>query len=141
MELATFKAKCKNTSCGHDFDVPVLSPFSYGEYIYSSVNGKEIRYYSGSDCETWAFVEKTMSEGESREDSGQLIQKVIGLIADRPHPDAYFTQNYYCPECHSRVSSIDENNKTGSTEYEHLTFSHFSNLTNLEKKKLIFERL
>lgn len=141
MQIATFKAKCKKSSCGHDFDVPLLSDFTYGEFIYSSIDGKEFRYYNSLDCETWNFIDKTVSEylgKKNREEIGTIIQKIIGLVADRQNPDIYFTQDIHCPKCHSKVESVNDNNKTGLKEFEILTFNNFTKLIESEKRKLIF---
>lgn len=140
MKIATFSAKCKNSTCKHDFNAPSLSDFSYGEYLYGSIDSKEIRYYCGLGCETWNFIDHLLSkyfDKKKREDIGLMIQKMIGFVADRQNPDVYFTQDIYCPQCQSKVHSIDDNNKTGLHEYAHLTFNGFTNLNEFEKIKLI----
>lgn len=42
MEIAFFEAKCKK--CGTVFDTPLLSDFSYGEFIARSENGEIVAY-------------------------------------------------------------------------------------------------
>ncbi len=140
MKIATFSAKCRNISCKYDFNAPALSDFSYGEYIYGSMDSREIRYYSGLGCETWDLIDRLVSvrlNNKNREKIGSVIQKIVGLVADRQNPDVYFTQDIYCPKCQSKRTSIDENDKMGLQEYESLTFDNFTNLNELEKERLI----
>ena len=140
MKIATFNAKCKKISCQLDIDAPLLSDFSYGTFIYSSIDGKEIKYYYGLDCEVWQFIDEILIEPFGKDHDGEigtLIQKIIGLVADKQNQDAYFTQAIYCPKCHSKVELIDINNKTGFQEYESLTFNNFLRLTDIEKIKLV----
>ncbi len=140
MNIETFKAKCKNIKCRHVFNAPLLSDFSYGEFIYGSIDAKEIRYYCSLNCKVWSFIDKVVSEKFSnikRLEIGVIIQSIIGFVADRQEPEIYFTQSIYCPKCHSKVKSIDVNNKTGLNDYKSLTFNSFTNLTELEKEELI----
>ncbi len=140
MEIATFKAKCKNTECRHDFDAPLLSDFSYGEFLYGTIDGKEVRYYCSLDCEIWDFIDQTVSRyfgKKNREEIGVMIQKTVGFVADRQNTEIYFTQDIYCPQCCSKVRSIDTDDKTGRGNYAHLTFEEFRQLGEWEKEKLI----
>jgi hypothetical protein len=52
MIVATFKAKCDNMTCQNDIDAPLLSDFSYGDFLYGSIDGKFIKYYCGLNCKT-----------------------------------------------------------------------------------------
>lgn len=140
MKLATFEATCRNDACLHTFDAPLLSDFSYGEFIYSSIDGQLIRHYSSFDCEVWSFIDKMVSERfstKSRLKAGVIIQKIIGFVSDRQDPAIPFTQDIYCPQCRSKVTSIDDNNRTGVEDYERLTFNSFMSLTQFEKGKLV----
>lgn len=137
MQLATFLASCKNANCLHEFGAPALSDFSYGEYLYGAIDGSAIRYYNGLDCATWDFIDHTLSahfEKEDRNQIGSIIQKLIGLVADRPSPDIYFTQHIYCPMCKDKVDSIDLDQKVGPQDYPSLSFRGFSQLSSLKKK-------
>ncbi len=137
MKIATFRAICKND---HFFDVPALSDHSYGEFIYFSIDGKEIRYYLTLDCNTWDYIAEKVSDyfdKKNRKEIGPIIQKIIGFVADRQNPDNFFTLYAYCPICHSKAKTIDFENRTGTKEYENLTFNGFSSLTASEKNTLI----
>jgi lysyl-tRNA synthetase class I len=140
MKIATFRAKCQGSTCRLEFDAPVLSDFSYGEFIYSSVDSEQIRYYCGFGCETWKFIDTIVAgyfEKKNREEMGAVIQRIIGLVADRQNSEAYYTQAIYCPKCHLKVDSIDDNDRTGTQEYEDLTFDSFMRLTELKRKILV----
>ena len=144
MKVATFKAKCKKLTCRLDIDAPLLSDFSYGEFLYGSIDGKLIKYYCGLDCKTWKFVDTIISEiykDKNRTEQGTIIQKIIGLIADRDNKDIYYTQDIYCPKCQYKIKSINSNIKTGLQEYMDLTFNDFENMNQIDKKSKIHELL
>ncbi len=140
MNFVTFEAKCRNPTCLNKFDAPELSCFSYGEYIYGSIDGLETKYYCGLNCEVWKFIDRIVSESIEESNSGRIgaiIQNTIGLVADRQNSNIYFTQSIYCPKCHSKISAINSNKKTGEKDFESLTFNNFNSLSDLKKKKLI----
>ena len=144
MRVATFKAKCNKLTCRLDMDAPLLSDFSYGEFLYGSIDGKLIKYYCGLDCKTWEFVDTFISEiykDINRTEQGAVIQKNIGLIADRDDMDMYYTQDIYCPKCKSKIKSINSNIKTGLQEYMDLTFNDFESMNKIDKKNKIHELL
>ncbi|MDO6808737.1 hypothetical protein Q4603_08950 [Zobellia galactanivorans] len=140
MNIATFEANCTQPTCGHKFDAPLLSDFSYGEYIYSSNDGMEIKYFCGLKSEAWKLIGEIISEADEKDKTlkiGPTIQRLIGLVADRKNPDSYFTQDIYCPKCRSKVFTIDSDKKTGINDYLTLTFENFMNLPELKRKYLI----
>ncbi|HNW51076.1 MAG TPA: hypothetical protein PKH79_08345 [Prolixibacteraceae bacterium] len=140
MKVATFKATCSTSTCLSVADVPWLSDFSYGEFLYGSVDGKEIRYYNALDCPTWKFVDEMIGElfnDHKRKRQGVTIQKIIGLIADREDPDVFYTPDIYCPVCHSKIQAIDLNQRTGLQEYRDLTFQKFESMDPTEKRNTI----
>ena len=144
MKVATFKAKCNKLTCQLDIDVPLLSDFSYGEFLYGSIDGKLIKYYCGLDCPIWKFVDTVISEtykDKKGTEIGAAIQTIIGLIADRDETEIFFTQDIYCPKCKSKIKSINSNIKTGLLEYMDLTFNNFENMNQTDKKNKINELL
>lgn len=59
MKVSTVKAKCK--SCGLQFETPLLSDFSYGEFVYSSQSGLGYKYLYGINNRTWDFVQSVVT--------------------------------------------------------------------------------
>ena len=138
MRVSTVKAKCK--SCGQHFETPLLSDFSYGEFVYSSQSGQRCKYLSGINNKTWDFVKSIVTadiEIKSK-DKGELIQKVIGLIADNDNKaDFYQNEKIICPTCGRDAKKLERDNVTGFIEIDEMTFGRFERLTVDEKKKEI----
>jgi hypothetical protein len=144
MKVATFRAKCPKSTCLLDIDVPLLSDFSYGEFMYGSIDGKSIKYYCGLDCKTWKFVDAVISEiskDEKPTEQGVVIQKIIGCIADRDDKDIYFTQDIYCPECQTKIKATNADVQTGVRDYPDLTFAGFESLNHEDRRNKIQELL
>jgi hypothetical protein len=142
MKIATFKSMCSN--CHSEVDVPLLSDFSYGEFLYGSVDGKEVRYYGALECPNWKFVDEIMDgryNYQDRKRQGTTIQKIIWLIADRDNPDVFYTPDIYCPVCRSKIQSIDPNQRTGFQEYRDLSFQKFERMDPNEKRNTIGQLL
>jgi len=72
-----------------------------------------------------------------RKKQGAIIQKIIGLIADRDDQDLFFTPDIYCPSCHSILKSINPDQRTGLQEYSDLTFNGFERMGHEEKRNLL----
>ncbi|HTJ51408.1 MAG TPA: hypothetical protein VL443_18235 [Cyclobacteriaceae bacterium] len=144
MKVSTFKAKCSTITCKLEFDAPLLSDFNYGDFLYGSIDGKTIKYYCALDCKTWKVVDIIIGEiysANSSSNRGTVIQKIIGLIADRDDRNIYYTQDIYCPQCQSKIKSIDSNNRTGFQDYLTLTFMDFESMDQPDRKNLIHELL
>lgn len=117
-----------------------MSDFSYGEFIYNSIDGDEVRYFCGLENETWNCVSKLVSKLIKKKDLpkiGHHIQKIIGYVADRNNPNSYFTQNIYCPKRKSSYVNVNTNKRIGIRNYENLTFRNFNSLLELKKRKWV----
>lgn len=144
MHIATFQATCQNQNCQHNFEVPQLSDFSYGEHLYHSIDGLDHQYLNSMDHQVWDQVATTVSSIFSTKDQvkiGGTIQKIIGLIADRKAPDTYYSLLERCPKCQSTDLFIDENNKTGSMEVSHLSFHRYTHLSESDRIRLILPHI
>lgn len=138
MRVSTVKAKCK--SCSQHFETPLLSDFSYGEFIYSNQSGQRYKYLLGINNKTWDFVQSMVNadnEIKSKE-KVELIQKVIGLIADNEtKAEIYQNKKIICPACGGDANILNRDNVTGFMDINEMTFERFERLTADEKKKEI----
>jgi len=135
MRVSTVKAKCK--SCGQHFETPLLSDFSYGEFVYSSQNGQRHKYLVGINNKTWDFVQSVVNELKTK-DKGEIIQRVMGLIADNDtKADFYQNEKLICPTCGRDAKITDRDTVTGFIEIDEMTFDRFERLTADERKKEI----
>jgi len=136
MKVSTVKAKCK--SCGNHFETPLLSDFSYGEFIYSNHSGHSYKYLVGLNNKTWNFVQSIVNSDNKTKDKGEIIQKVMGLIADKDaNADFYQNDKLNCPTCGRDAKILDRDIVTGFIEIGEMTFDRFERLTADEKKKEI----
>ncbi len=138
MRVSTVKAKCN--SCGQHFETPLLSDFSYGEFVYSSQSGQRYKYLFGINNKAWDFVQSIVNADLTlkTKDKGEIIQKVMGLIADNDtKADFYQNQKFICPTCGRDAKILDRDNVTGFIEIDEMTFERFDCLPADEKKKEI----
>jgi len=119
MRAAVFQARC--IFCGDEFYAPKLSDFSYGEFIYSNQSG--FKYFYAPDHPVWNFIESyVIAQNDLREKHhGSIIQRLIGLIADRTGKDAYQNEHVCCQTCGRKSAWISEK-ATGSVELDEMTF-------------------
>jgi hypothetical protein len=94
---------------------------------------------------TWDFVQSvlTVDFKIKAKDTGGIIQRVMGLIADGDGKvDFYQNEKVLCPSCGRDAKIQDRDSLTGFAEIDEMTFDRFERLTTEEKKKeieLIFE--
>ena len=138
MKIATFESKC---SCGHQFDLPILSDMSYGEFLYFDFNGDGIKYFCGLNNTTWEFVSRIVDQKAitTSPRKGIIIQQIIGFIADKTHLDSEYIQDRICPICKSIVSQININKRNGFLEIEELSFNQFENQNDFQKEQMVSE--
>ena len=137
MKVSTIKVKCR--PWGHQFEVPFLSDFSYGQFIYSSNDGQRYRYLEGINNKTWDFVSKII-EGDTKrtEDKAETIQSVLGQIADKDtDTDFYQNKKIICPTCGRKAWHVYRDNIVGSVEVKEMTFDRFERLTIEDKEREI----
>ncbi len=135
MRISIVRAKCK--LWGHRFEVPLLSDFSYGDFIYSSQDGKKHRFFESLNNKTWNFVEKIVSDDYRYSNhSGDIIQMIIGRVADKDQSVKFFqNRKTICPECGENVCHVFINDIVGFVEVEEMTFHSFEKLSTKEKAK------
>ena len=135
MKVSTIKAKCR--PWGHKFETPILSEFSYGQFIYSSQNGQSYRYLDAINNKTWDFVQKVI-QNNGIKDGGEIIQSILGHIADKDAAvDFYQNKKIICPTCGREVWHVYRNTIVGQVEVNEMTFDRFERLAIEEKEKEI----
>jgi|GEM_PF-1994696 len=116
-----FAAKCR--SCNTEFDLPLLSDFSYGESIFQSELGNYFNYCCAIDNKVWDIVSGLIHEFYWDGD----YWFIFAACADRVH-----SQNMgllpRCPHCQSH--SVDYSNKT-PTRDGHIHVASFRTFMNL----------
>jgi hypothetical protein len=142
MKVSTIKVKCR--PWGHKFETPVLSDFSYGEFIYSSQDGQSYRHLYALNNKMWDFVSQII-EGYNKKlkDEGGVIQAILGRIADKDSTvDFYQNKKIICPTCGRKAWNVYSDDIVGSVEVKEMTFDRFERLTPDEKEneiKLLIE--
>jgi hypothetical protein len=136
MTVSTIKAKCR--LWGHEFETPFLSDFLYGQFIYSSQDGKNYRYLEVVNNKTWDFVRKVIAANKGLNDGGEIIQSILGHIADKDGTvDFYQNKKIICPTCGRKVWRVYPDTIVGQVEINEMTFERFERLTIEEKEKKI----
>jgi hypothetical protein len=91
----------------------------------------------GINNKTWDFVQSVVEEVKTK-DKGEIIQKVMGLIADNDtKADFYQNEKIICPTCGRDAKIMDRDTVTGFIEIDEMTFDRFERLTADERKKEI----
>lgn len=135
MDIATFESECR---CGHQFDLPVLSSMSYGEFLYFDLNGGSPRYLLALNNPVWDNVSKIVDLTTEANDSakGATIQKIMGKIADKPSTNTDYIQHSICPKCKSR-NITEKDRRTGQIDVEELSFEQFKNHSKSEQRRIV----
>jgi hypothetical protein len=142
MKIAFFEVKCNK--CGTLFDTPLLSDFSYGEFIARSENGTSVAYLN-------AFEEVSFNEISSRFeklfrkygidlDKSSCFHFVVGKCSDRiKGQEMRMDIGPICPDCRSNCCDYNNLRMVGKRDIEKLSFSSFIGLSDDEKNSLIKE--
>jgi len=96
--VSVFKARCG--SCFHDFEMPQLSAMqSYGEYIFSSEDGKVYAY-----AHAFSASSKLIQVILPKDIGAENFQVALAGLADRILGRS-MTNRKHCPSCHSTSTS------------------------------------
>lgn len=140
MEIAFFQAKC--SECGTEFSTPLLSDFSYGQFIARSENGLFFAYLNA--IEELAFKEiscifdKLLKECGSSLDENTCFHSVVGKCSDMIEgQEMRIDIGPICPYCKSSSCHYDNLKMVEKREIENLSFTSFVALSDEEKNSLI----
>jgi hypothetical protein len=140
MNIACFKYSC--SSCGHNFYAPALSDFSYGEFLFSSRNGK---YYAHLDAignpvvnEVEAFLKKNNPLASANDLVSRLwtcFPRACDLAPDGTQFEIGINK---CPQCGGHNTLVLEiSEKHGSAEVPALTHKGWSLLSEDQKRSKV----
>ena len=140
MEIACFEAVCNN--CGMVFSNPLLSDFSYGEFIARSDNGIDFAYLNVFDEPAIAEIEKILSAMSSynglKKNQTSCFHYVLGKCSDFINGKSFdIGVSPICPNCHSIEVVYDNIKRMGTMIIPRLTFKSFLSLSQIEKQQMI----
>ncbi|MBU0764586.1 MAG: hypothetical protein KJ607_07110 [Bacteroidetes bacterium] len=141
-----YAARC--LICLKKFAVPKLSEFSFGEFLYSSKDGKLFANYSVydeldiSEMIDDKINQNTIGKRINEIKKTELKYKLIGKIADMPDDmDGYITGKYVCPRCGSKIVFLNDKKKIKAERLPRLQFRQFKSLTEKEREELIQQKI
>lgn len=126
MNISFFEAYCK--ACTQLFSTPLLSDFTYGNFLYYSTNGQTVRYYEALNSPGFKKVEAIVEQKASRsvdQTQGAIICSIIGRLVDNPPKFGYYTADIICPNCGKKAQQANPNKKTGSQEVKPFRFNNY----------------
>jgi hypothetical protein len=131
-QVAFFKATC--SGCDRSFQWPLLSDFSYGEFILHGSNGTTHAYVSLFDNATFDVIRSVLPTA-----TPQSIQEVLARVADQID-DQQFTTVVMCPHCNSHDLSFDDTLAVQIAEISIATFDQFLSLNESERRAMVMLR-
>jgi hypothetical protein len=141
MKVARFEAKCKD--CSNIFLIPLLSDFSYGEFIAKGQFGKGFVYLNSFEEKAWTVIDEIIKSLRSKdknkeyEESG-YFQKVVGKCIDKTDEEEFsIVSGPICPKCLSHKIDYDDREIIDFHEIPEATFNVLMNLKEEERKKFV----
>jgi hypothetical protein len=142
MKISFFQAKCNK--CGALFETPLLSDFSYGEFIAKSENGAFAAYLNA--LEEPAFEEisslfhKLLKKYDLNSNEISCLHFIVGKCSDMIEGQVMRIDiGPICPYCSSTSTDYNDLKVVGKREVEELSFTSFIRLSDDEKNSLIKE--
>lgn len=140
MNVVFFEAKCK--TCGTMFGNPLLSDFSYGQFIARSEDGKHFAYLDALSEPAVEYIENIL-DNELKEYSiiknkPFCFQYIISKCADKI--SSKYMKIYgepICPNCNSKNIDYDNGGKLFCKEIPKLLFSSFLSLNDNDRVSII----
>lgn len=127
-QISYFSAKCGD--CKRPFKRPALGSFSYGEYVFNTVDGKNHVLASAFD----PFPEKL--KDLIPKNKPELFWRLLAMLAD-PLNEANFTSTIVCPNCRSTNIEIVKGEYIEESEINEVSFLNASKLSGSELLSLV----
>ena len=134
-----FNASCQ--ACGQIFSMPLLSDFSYGEFIFHGERDHVFSFLSAFEEAAWDDIENRLRQAGLLADSPsrqqvQLMHRVIAAAADMisgqrlvPFP--------VCPSCGSSSVTYGDSEPQGIREIPGVTFNQYQMLSTTERSRRV----
>lgn len=142
MEISTFRANCN--ACSETFAVPLLSDFSYGEFIARAQDGRTHGYLNSVEEPGWDSVEhalnivKIQTPDLSDFDSTKCFQWLVGKCMDSINgQELSIVSRPVCPACASSEISYSDADLVGYESVPSVTFSTFMGLDEPKRISLV----
>jgi hypothetical protein len=142
MKILFFQAKCNK--CGALFDTPLLSDFSYGEFIATSENGAFVAYLNAleepSFKEIGFLFDKLFKKYGLNLNEISCFHFIVGKCSDMIEgQNMRIDIGPICPDCSSNNCDYNNLRMVSKREVEKLSFTSFTGLSDDEKNSLIKE--
>lgn len=136
-----YSARC--LICLKKFQVPKLSDFRFGEYLFSTIDGKEYANYSVteeldiSELIDDKLKQNTLGKNLNEIQKNRLKYRLIGKISDQSESKEFIEGKYVCPRCGSKVVHLNEKQRIRAERIPKLNFEKFKSLSKQERDDLI----
>ena len=142
MKIAFFQAKCNK--CGALFETPLLSDFSYGEFIARSENGAFVAYLNAfeeiSFEEIRFLFDKLFKKYDLNLNERSCFHFVVGKCSDMiKGKEMRIDIGPICPDCSSNSCGYNNLRMVGTRDIDKLSFTSFIGSNDDEKNSLIKE--
>lgn len=137
MRIARFKAECKQ--CSNIFLVPLLSDFSYGEFIGNSRSGRAFVYLNAFEEKAWDVIKEIVNGLSSNKmiadkKRAEQFQRIVGKCMDKIDGEEFsMTEGFVCPKCLSNKIDYDHNDAVDFCEIKNASFDCFLNMKEQER--------
>lgn len=144
MRAARFEAKCKD--CSNIFLIPLLSDFSYGEFIAKGQSGKGFVYLNAFKEKAWGVIDEIIKSSRSHDknkeyEESECFQKVVGQCIDTIDGEEFsIISDPVCPKCLSRKIDYDDRDIIDFHEIPEATFNGIVNMEE-DERKIFIEKL
>lgn len=144
MKITFFEAKCNE--CGLLFDTPLLSDFSYGDFIATSENGAFVAYLNAleepSVEEIRLLFDKLFKRYGLKLNEISCFHFVVGKCSDMIEgQEMRIDIGPICPDCGSKSINYNNLRVVRTRNVENLSFTSFIGLSDDEKNSLIKESI
>jgi hypothetical protein len=129
-----FEADCRH--CRRSFPIPLLSDFSYGEFVLHGVRGGVFGYLSAFDSPSFEDIHSRLltiaGRQEFARDESSRFQEVVASCADEISGQT-LGLHPVCPFCHSDDVDYGDSKPVAADQIRGVTFTGFQSLSDAAK--------
>lgn len=138
--IPAYRAWCKG--CGEEFRVPILSDFTYGEFIAHGLAGLVFGYLNAIDSAAWNAIQAIYGELNLPKSDAARFQHIVGNCLDPIDGQSLsIVSGPRCPRCRSEGIDYRDlpSDRLGSLDVPEASFHQFLALSEPDRRKLIAE--